>query len=436
MSLLPDFNQPDTPLISPVPQEIPESLQAVRPRMPWLTATRILISVNFLIFLAMFAHRAYVMGTEQFMNTRIGEKFDHDLLLRWGSDFGPVTLGGQYWRVITSLFLHLNFVHLTVNLLFLWGLGTLLDRLLGRTKTFAIYLLTGIAGSVASLSWHPTVNSVGSSGGIYGLAGVIITLLAFARLKLPRRNVIRILIWLILMTPFGLVFGHISKETNYAAHIGGLVSGIIIGGILAWTFRTPVAERAARQHRLLVFSAVALVVMFTGVAFGRRHVVKQYREELALDLLSIDRSQRIVSQNPNDAQAHANLGFAYLADANLDRAVAEYRRALEIKPGDPTYQGTLVSLYSILRRYGDAVPLYREILARGSATSDQYAGFATALMATNQLSEAEEAARKAVALDNKSRNSHQVLSDVLLKLGKTAEAERERKIAEQLPPAK
>ncbi|HJX85886.1 MAG TPA: rhomboid family intramembrane serine protease [Candidatus Angelobacter sp.] len=408
--------------------------------MKWLTATRILIAANFLVLFAMLAHSAYIEGMPLFMGARIGAKFDPELLLQWGSNSGPLTLGGQYWRVITSLFVHLSIGHLLVNMLFLWFLGTHLDRILGRPKTLAIYLLTGVAASLVGMGWHPALNAAGSSGAISGLAGVLLSLFGFAKLGLPRLKIISILAWTLWGTlPVELLWHRLDPGTDYAAHIGGLVSGAIIGGFLAWTFRTSPAERKSRQRRLLVLSTAALVVMFAGVAVWRRDVVEEYREELALHLpspFSIIHSQRIVSQNPNDAQAHALLGIAYLAHANLDRAAAEYRRALEIQPGDPSYQSTLASLYSIMGRYSDAVALYREILARGPATSDQYAGFATALMATNQLSEAEEEARKAVDLDNKSRNSHQVLSDVLVKLGKTAEAERERKIAEQLPPSK
>src|SRR5258708_17971284 len=213
MSILANSNKPNTPLISSGSQEVSESSQAVPPRIKWLSAAHILIAANFLIFWAMLAHSAYIPGAPKFMDTRVFAHFDSELLRKWGGNYGFLTLSGQYWRVITSLFLHLTMLHLTINMLFRWGLGMQLDRLFGRAKTFAIYLLTGVAASLVSLGWHPTGNSVGSSGAIYGLAGVLIALLGFAKLNLPRRNFISIFLWVaFLITPFELAFVHLSKE--------------------------------------------------------------------------------------------------------------------------------------------------------------------------------------------------------------------------------
>jgi Flp pilus assembly protein TadD len=81
----------------------------------------------------------------------------------------------------------------------------------------------------------------------------------------------------------------------------------------------------------------------------------------------------------------------------------------------------------------DAIGLFRESLSHGPATSDKYAQFARVLLLTHHRNEAEEMARKAVALDSKSSSNHEVLAVILLSLGKREEAERERKLADQLP---
>jgi hypothetical protein len=289
-------------------------------------------------------------------------------------------------------------------MLFLWGLGTPIERLIGRIKTLAIYLLTGVASSLVSLGWHPTENSLGASGAVYGLAGVLIALVGFARLNLPGRKIMSILLWVVLW--LGLAFGNLSKPTTFANHMGGLVSGFAIGILLAWTFRTSPAERAARQRRLLTFTAVALVIVFAAVVRLRSDVVELYR--------------------------HTRLGDGYLTQFKFDEAVIEYRYALEIKPGDPSTQYKLATAYFFMGRYDDAIPLFRESLSHVPATSDNCAQFARVLFLSNHSDEAEGIARKAVALDGKSSSNHELLAAILLSLGKREEAERERKLAEQI----
>lgn len=163
-------------------------------------------------------------------------------------------------------------------MLFLWGLGRPLGRLFTRAQMLGIYLLTAAAGSVWSLYWHPLIYSVGASGAIYGLGGVWIALLAFGRLGLPGRTVIGILVWLFFLTPVELLPGNMFKDTNYAAHVGGIVSGFVIGIFLVLISRLPEAERPTSQRVLLRFVAAALVFVFTAVTQLRRSAVMAYSD--------------------------------------------------------------------------------------------------------------------------------------------------------------
>jgi rhomboid protease GluP len=172
---------PEAPSILSNTQECAESPKRAPQRRDWLSTTRILIACNVLVFLAMLIHSLSITGMQAFLNTRIAANFDSELLRRWGSLYGPLALGGQFWRVITSQFVHLNAVHLMFNMLFLWRLGKPLDRLFDRTQTLGIYLLTGAAASVCSLGWQPLADSVGASGGVYGQAGVLIAQFGIAQ---------------------------------------------------------------------------------------------------------------------------------------------------------------------------------------------------------------------------------------------------------------
>jgi rhomboid protease GluP len=83
-------------------------------------------------------------------------------LLRFGANHGPLTLDGQWWRLLTNTFLHIGLAHLAVNMWSLWNLGALAERLYGRWLYLFIYLFSGVAGSIASIAWHPGVTSAGS----------------------------------------------------------------------------------------------------------------------------------------------------------------------------------------------------------------------------------------------------------------------------------
>jgi membrane associated rhomboid family serine protease len=398
-----------------------------------LSSTQILIAANVLIFLAMLFHSIWHSGVQRFLDTSIGTAFDDKALLLWGADYGPLTLGGQYWRVLTCLFLHLNIFHLAGNMLLLWRLGKPLDRLLNRKRHLIIYLFTGAASSLTSLAWQPTSLKLGSSGAIFGQAGVLIALLAFARLNLPRRQILEIVFWIVLMAPFGLILGHFDKTTDYAAHVGGLVSGLAIGTPLVWVLRGSPLERAARQRTLPAAATFALVLSFAGVIALRYDVVRQYRQRTEMRAFLIAAEKEAIATNPNDAVPHQRLAGLYLGQSEYDKAVGELRRALEIKPGDPDTLSQLAITCLAMGQPGGAIPLFRQNLMQGPATAGKYASFALLLEVTGSLNEAEEMARRAVALDNRSKASHQQLASVLEQLHKTEEAERERKLADQLP---
>jgi membrane associated rhomboid family serine protease len=392
------------------------------PRLKRLPATFILIAINFLVFLAMLVHSTYVDGSWT-------GNFSRALMLRWGANYGPLTLGGQYWRLISCMFVHTSTMHLGWNMLFLWRLGAPLDRVLGRAQTFTIFLFTGVGASLTSLGWHPTSVAAGSSGAIYGQAGVLIALLALGKLSLPRRTIMGILFWVLLLMPVGLLVGHPSESPGYIAHVGGLVTGLAIGALLTTAFRASLSESIVRQHRAWYVTSFLLLLGLVGEIHLHRDVLNQYREEES----RIADSQKQVSQNPNDANSYANLGDAYFMHEEFDQAVIQYRRSLKLKPGDSLVEYQLAVTYWSMGRSKDAISYFRETVSRGSATSDQCNMFAWILMSTGNLNEAEQIARKAVALDGMSRNNHRTLAAILTLLHKDKEAERETKLADQIP---
>ncbi|OON69638.1 rhomboid family intramembrane serine protease [Hymenobacter sp. CRA2] len=159
-------------------------------------------------------------------------------LIAWGSNFSPLTLHGQWWRLLTACALHGGLAHLLLNTYALLVIGALLEPLVGRGRLLVSYVLSGLGGSLASLWWHTGgVNSVGASGAIFGLFGAMLTLTATnaARLSRPARAALFVHTLYIVGANFA---GGVGTGIDHAAHVGGLLAG----ALLAW----PLLRRVAR----------------------------------------------------------------------------------------------------------------------------------------------------------------------------------------------
>src|SRR5258708_23030935 len=150
-------------------------------------------------------------------------------LVNWGASYGPQTLGGQYWRLLTCVFIHGSLIHIALNMWCLWNLGSLAESLYGHWTFAVVYLLAGIGGSLGSVIWNPKVLSVGASGAIFGLAGALIASFYLGEFSLPRAAVAGPLRSVVTFVGYNLVFGAFVTGIDNAAHIGGLITDLILG---------------------------------------------------------------------------------------------------------------------------------------------------------------------------------------------------------------
>ena len=161
--------------------ELPED--AVQPVMtvPWAKrstnqslVTHALVGINAAVFLGWRSPEfpSPVRPTQQ--------------LMHWGANRGLLTLGGEWWRLFTCMFLHIGVIHLAFNMWCLWDLGALAESLYGHWTFASVYLISGVAGSVASVAWHPGTVSAGASGAIFGIAGALIASFYLGEFSLPR----------------------------------------------------------------------------------------------------------------------------------------------------------------------------------------------------------------------------------------------------------
>jgi len=199
--------------------------------------TPILLNINILIFVLMAITGVNIMLP------------DNESLINWGANFRPITLEGQWWRLLTNCFLHIGIFHLLMNMYALVYIGLLLEPYLGKTRFISAYLLTGIAASVSSLWWHNFTISAGASGAIFGMYGVFLAMLTTNFIEKSARKALFTSI--AVFVGYNLLFGMQGGIDN-AAHIGGLVSGLLIGYVFIPSLKKP-------QEGKLKFDTIGLL---------------------------------------------------------------------------------------------------------------------------------------------------------------------------------
>ena len=382
---------------------------------PWLNATSVLLAINCLVFLFMT-----IRGASPILP-------DTDQLLRWGANYGPYTLAGQYWRLVTCAFLHIGILHLGLNMWVFWRLGRMLEKLIGAFMLAGVYVLTGVGASLLSLSWNPMRVSAGASGAIFGIVGVLISLLYFAKLEIPQDRMSRLRAYVTRLALYNLFYGLFGHIDNMA-HLGGLVTGLVMGFFLARSLAAQTRELFP-QVRVLILAGCALLAIFVPVSRAKSYVVELEEGKTAIrnqDYNSaIQHLQRYTRAQDNEPDGHVALAYALYRADRLDEAAHEYQRALQLQPDYPLVQLALAELYQSQGKSKEAVPLFAKSISRVIADSDDYLLYGQALVATEDYHQAESALHKSISLDGKNPQAHLELAKVLRALNRYPEARKE-----------
>lgn len=207
--------------------------------------TLILIALNLIVYILMV-----FSGVNFFAPTAAD-------ILTWGGCSDATILSGEPWRLVTAMFVHFGILHLLMNLYALYDLGKTLEAIVGKARFILAYLATGIFGGLVSQIWHLGTYSVeaGASGGVFGIIGVLIALLTTK--LFPEEVRIPYLKRILGMVAVNLVYG-MQAMVNMAAHMGGLVTGFILGYGL---YLTLIHERKLVQRA--AFVVVPLITLFS-----------------------------------------------------------------------------------------------------------------------------------------------------------------------------
>lgn len=294
-------------------------------------------------------------------------------LIEFGAKYNPLILEGEWWRIVTSMFLHVGFLHLFMNMLALFYLGTAVERIYGSFRFFFIYFLAGIAGGLTSFVFNTQV-AAGASGAIFGLFGA---LLYFG--VIHKKLFFRTMGWnLLFIIGLNIFIGATIPQIDNSAHMGGLIGGFLASGALSLP-RTK--KRIIQFLFLTVYAVAAILLWITGTssqtaapdAALQLQLASQYIEEenykaayeaadmginesdripqagllfyrayaaIQLDKIdeAIDDLEQVVGMEPSLAEAHYNLALLYLERDRVAEAAAEAAIAYQSNPENEQFR--------------------------------------------------------------------------------------------------
>jgi membrane associated rhomboid family serine protease/Flp pilus assembly protein TadD len=390
---------------------IPASRQSIV--TPSFLITAGLIGLNLLVFLVMVLRGVSPLAPSP------------QQAIAFGADYGPLTLNGEWWRLVTSMFVHFGIVHLGLNMWCLWNLGRAAEQLMGRASYLLAYFVSGIFSSVASVYWHPMAASAGASGAIFGIAGALVSYVYLK--KTPSHLTInkKMLGSLGTFIAYNLAFGALPGISN-AAHIGGLLMGLAVGSALP----AAGASEAARRTRLSlvsVFSAITLV----GSAVAAKKLTKGVSDLSSAARLIAEKKtdealrqlQGLAAREPEFAPGHELLAKVYLSKGRYPEAIAALQKAYDLNPENITYQKELGTLFLQLGMASQATAFFQHCKEQNPKEALAYVGLGQVFLARQQYDAAIPEFRQALALDPKMRGAAFSLAQAQLRAGHYPDAE-------------
>ncbi|SDK54808.1 rhomboid family protein [Sediminibacillus albus] len=313
--------------------------------------TYILLALNILMFLLL---------------EQKGGSLNTNTLIEFGAKYNPAILEGEWWRIISSMFLHIGFLHLAMNMLALYYLGSAVERIYGNYRFTFIYLLAGISGGLSSFAFNIQI-SAGASGAIFGLFGA---LLFFG--VLYKKLFFQTMGWsLLFILGVNIVLGLAVPQIDNGAHLGGLSGGFLASGIVSLPKKQKWGSQLAA---LLLYTSLICTLIIYGWNYSATNLLqlaqqsfqeenyqqtlaytnegldkgKKYEAELlfyrSLAHLNLDHTQESISDlekcveiKPDFAEAHYNLALLYMNNGKGEKAKQHADKASRLQPDNENF---------------------------------------------------------------------------------------------------
>lgn len=317
----------------------PGQFQTVRLRVPFTRPRLVwgLLAIN----VVMFAAEMLLGGSE-----------NSQTLVMLGAKVNARIVMGEYWRLLTPMFLHIGPAHILINSYALYSLGREAEAIYGRARFLTIYLLSGISGNVLSFAFTPNL-SAGASTAIFGLVGAQLAFFYRRRKQFGSFGQAQ-LMNILSVVAINLVFGMTTRGLDNYGHIGGLVGGAVLGWLLCPEYAVEygldgqpyLADRTSLRKEL---PGMALFVLLLVVATGA-----------------------VTINQADSPQVKLERSSAMFDSGDYAGALPLLEQAARELPHDPQPQYMLAADYFNLRRYADAVPFFEATLKIAPDVADAH----------------------------------------------------------------
>ncbi|HEV2382609.1 MAG TPA: rhomboid family intramembrane serine protease [Terriglobia bacterium] len=314
------------------------------------------------------------------LQTLAGGSQNSDVLMDFGASYRPYFEQGQYWRAVMPMFLHIGWWHLAMNMYVLYMLGPLLEKIYGYGRYAFIYVAAGVSSSLLTM-FHGHSVAAGASGAIMGVAGALVSASYLHRSQLPYPlarifHRTKFTFTVLIFVALTLASGYLTSNIDNWGHIGGLVSGAILGALMtpplapssAGVMGVEPAENPSQAIVLVPVIVVALAMAVTARHYRVAHqVTKLLEEAIRLDAAhqpqgAFDRFKRAEQVDPQDERAHYGLGELDLENHRPGEAIDEFRRALRISPDSIQAEAGLAEAYEEIGDHARAEKAYDALL--------------------------------------------------------------------------
>lgn len=251
-------------------------------------------------------------------------------LIDFGAKYNPYIEDGQWWRFFTAIFLHIGWLHLFMNTIALYYLGTLVEKIFGSLRFFVIFFIAGLFGSVASYAFNIQV-SAGASGAIFGCFGALLYFGVMHQKLFFRTIGMNVLI----IVAINIAFGFLVPMIDNSAHIGGLV-----GGFLASAFLQLPNHKRTNIQWISLAAAILLAIgiyqfgLHYDAKIGSPYIDMQYAQEL-IQQDEIERAfpilEKIVNENDNIPEAFFLLAYVQAITEQYEEAKTNLLKSIELK---------------------------------------------------------------------------------------------------------
>jgi len=226
---------------------------------PWTSVTNVLVALNVAVFIVMGA-----LGAGWF------EVASMKPYVLYGANNGGVTTNGEWWRLVSCMFMHYGLIHLALNMWALFQVGHLLERLLGRALYTLTYLGSGVVASLASIIWHgDKIWSAGASGAVFGAYGALLGYMLREKHGVPKAVFQPILRSTLTFAGYNIFYGMVHPTIDNSAHVGGLLSGLVLGWLIALPL-DPLARRQLFSRRLQAGLVTVALLVTAGIGLAPR----------------------------------------------------------------------------------------------------------------------------------------------------------------------